>query len=205
MQELNQNRAPKVVIFFEGFNDVWAHCNAAVTQSLNGHIEERRIQAALDRTAKENYLYNNIIAPIMVLWSEAIGGAEEAVTPSCSGDLKRADAVAEMTVRNLEMAATLVEANGGRFHAFLQPNAYIGRPRIDYLELTKPQNLLMRTEFEAVYPRIRAKMAERSHPWFFDISRVLDNVRYLLIDHAHVTEAGNRLLAEAIKSRLAPN
>ena len=47
MKLMNQNKAPKVAVFFQGFNDIWVHCNDIVTPSLNGHLEEANIQASL--------------------------------------------------------------------------------------------------------------------------------------------------------------
>lgn len=203
IQELNRNKAPKIVIFLEGFNDVWVHCNGAVTRSLMSHMQEKRIQSALDRTAKESYLYNNIIAPILVLWPQFVIRAEEAVIPLCTGNPARAEAVAETIVRTFELAESLARSNGGKFYAFLQPNAYIGRPRVDHLPLNREHEPLLRGQFEAIYRIVRAKMKQRAASWFFDLSDAFDTGDYLLIDDAHVTQAGNRLLAEAIKARIA--
>ncbi|MBB3066895.1 SGNH/GDSL hydrolase family protein [Limibacillus halophilus] len=202
MTLINEQRAPEVVVFYEGFNDVWVHCNYAVTEHLNGHLEERRIQAALDRTGKEDYLYNTILVPILAFVTRISGGGDDSHLSGCSEDPQRADAVAEMFVRTLEMAEVLVRANGGRFHAFLQPSAYFANPRSDYLDLGDADQIAQRAQFAAVYPLILEKMAARAHPWFSDLSGALDNDQMLLIDHVHVTPLGNSLLAEKISAAL---
>ena len=86
-----------------------------MTERLNAHMEERRIQSALNRTGKENYLYNTIAAPLLAFVTRLTGGADDTHQAACSNDPGRAEAVAEMVVRNLEMAETVVTANGGRF------------------------------------------------------------------------------------------
>ena len=65
MTLVNTGTAPEVVVFYEGFNDVWVHCDGAVTDRLNSHMETRRMQSALDRTAEENYLYNTLVVPVV--------------------------------------------------------------------------------------------------------------------------------------------
>ena len=70
--------------------------------------------------------------------------------------------------------------------------------RIDHLEL----NDIQRLQFEAVYPLIQEKMKTRGLGWIFDISNAIDGNRYLLVDHAHVTDEGNHMIAEAIKLKI---
>jgi lysophospholipase L1-like esterase len=202
MKLINQNKPPSTAIFFEGFNDIWVHCNEIVSPSLNGHLEERHIQSALNRAEKKNYLFNNIIAPIMSLTLEVIGGQENAQSASCSKNRARAEAVAELIVRNMEMGHALVSSYGGKFYVFLQPNAYVGHPRIDHLELETPDRLIQRAQFDAVYPLVREKIRNKEINWFFDISDAIDGNTYLLVDHAHVTDEGNRIIAEAIKQKI---
>jgi hypothetical protein len=202
MKLMNQNKAPQVAVFFQGFNDIWVHCNEFVAPSLNGHLEEKNIQAALNRSAKRYYLYNNIVVPMMSLSLEMIGGSKDSQSASCSNNPARAEAVAELIVRNMEMGRSLVTSYGGKFYAFLQPHAYVGKPRIDQLDLDKPDRLIQRRQFEAVYPIVQAKLKSRGSGWFFDISNVIDGTQYLLVDHAHVTDEGNRIIAGAIKRKI---
>lgn len=202
MKLMNQNKAPQAAVFLLGFNDIWVHCNEFVTPSLNGHLEEKNIQAALNRSAKRNYLYNNIAVPIMSLLLELTGGSKDSQSASCSNNPARAEAVAELIVRNMEMGRALVTSYGGKFYAFLQPNVFVGKPRIDHLSLDTPDRLIQRRQFEAVYPIVQAKMKTRGASWFFDVSNAIDGPQYLLVDHAHVTDEGNRIIAEAIKQKI---
>jgi len=200
---INQNEAPHTVLFLTGFNEVWVHCNLAVTTRINGHMQERRIQAALDRTAKRRHLFNNFVAPLQVLIGGLVRRDRDLHIAGCSNDPGRAARVAEMIVRNLEIAEQIVRANGGRFHAFLQPTAYVGHPRVDYLDLTGPKHEGQRPEFAAVYPLIQSEITARQQPWLHDLSNALDGDEYLLVDHVHVTRRGNTILALRIRDELA--
>ena len=202
MTLINTGRAPEIVVFYGGFNDVWVHCDRAVTDRLNSHMETRRIQSALDRTAEENYVYNSLVAPIVAFVARVTAADEMAHQAACSIDPAHAEAVAEMYVGTLEMAHAVVSSNDGRFHAFLQPNAFVGRPRTDHLDLVGQRHAGQRAQFEAVYPLIREKMRARGYPWLTDLSRALDGEAHLLIDHTHVTARGNELLAERIRHSL---
>ena len=139
---------------------------------------------------------------MMSLSLEMIGGSKNSQSASCSNNPARAEAVAELIVRNMEMGRSLVKSYGGTFYAFLQPHAYAGKPRTDQLDLDKPDRLIQRRQFEAVYPIVQAKLKSRGPGWFFDISSVIDGTQYLLVDHAHVTGEGNRIIAEAIKQKI---
>jgi len=203
MMLINRGSPPRVVVFFEGFNDVWVHCNKAVTTRLNGHMEEARIQSALDRTGDENYLLNNIAMPIVSFLSGAGQDGGKTIVPACSNDPERAAQVAGMIVRNLEMAHSLVESYGGEFYGFLQPNAYVGQPRLEHLNLGGSYHPIQRQQFEAVYPLVRKEMETRGREWFFDLSDALDTGAPLYIDHVHVVPEGNRIMAERVKAAMA--
>lgn len=199
---INTGRAPEVVVFYEGFNDIWVHCDRAVTHRLNSHMQTRRFQSALDRTAEENYLYNTLIAPVVAFMVRVTNRDEAPHRPACSDDPAHARAVAEMFLRTLETAQAAVAASGGRFHAFLQPNAFVGSPRTDHLDLDGQRHESQRAQFEAVYPLIRERMRARGHDWLTDLSDALDGDAYLLIDHTHVTARGNALIAGRIREAL---
>jgi hypothetical protein len=200
--QINTNRAPRNVVFYGGLDDVVIHCNLALTKRLNSHGTESRIQSALDRTANRNYLYNNLVAPIISITSNVLTNAKDARVPGCSDNPKRAEDVAELTVKNFEMMNTLAKANGGRFHAFLQPSAYFGKARIDYLGLNDQGFQFEKAQLKAVLPLVISKLNQRGVKWFTDLRDVFDSNEYLLLDHAHASSEGIALLALRIKTVL---
>ena len=192
-------RVPKVVVFYNGYNETWAHCNYTITRSLNGHIRESRLADAL-ATAEEDKsaLYESFVEPVVRFIIELLGRPKKEDEFACSNDPERADAVAEMIVANWAIAELLVSRNGGRFYAFLQPNAYVGKPRIDYLGLSSDR-LERGAEFQAVYPLVRKKLSERGASWAKDLSGAFDSNEPIFIDDAHVAPQGNRIIAEQMR------
>ena len=117
-------------------------------------------------------------------------------------DLGRADAVAAMMVETWDMARLLVEARGGQFYLFLQPNAYVGKPNISYLKLDGRRAGRDR-QFNAVYPLVRRKLEERQAKWAHDVSGAFDGDQKFYIDDAHVAQRGNRIVAELMRNVIA--
>jgi hypothetical protein len=202
MTLMNRDVAPKTVVFYEGFNDVWVHCNRAVTERLNSHAEERRLQAAIDRSDDENLAWNTLVAPMIAMIGRLFGVDDRKSLPSCSSDPVRAEAVAEMMMRNWEMAERLVTGDGGTFRLVLQPTAFTGRPRVDHLDLSDARDLALGVELNTIYPIVRKKLAERAAAWSTDLTDALDGDGMLLIDHVHLATPGNRLIAQKIKAAL---
>ncbi|MGA0530404.1 hypothetical protein [Hansschlegelia sp. KR7-227] len=202
MTLMNRDVAPKTVVFYEGFNDVWVHCNRAVTDRLNSHTEERRLQAAIDRSDDENFAWNNLVAPMITMIGRLIDVDDRKSLPGCSADPVRAEAVAEMMMRNWEMAERLVTGYGGTFRLVLQPTAFTGKPRVDHLDLSDPRDRALGVELNTIYPIVRKKLAERAAAWSTDLTDALDGDGMLLIDHVHLATPGNRLIAQKIKAAL---
>ena len=201
--QINTHHEPKNAIFYGGFNDIFVHCDLALTRRLNSHGAEERIQSALDRTASKNYLYNNILAPIASITLGVVAGDPKSID-GCSNDPKRAEDVAEMMVKNYEMMHSLVQGYGGRFHLFIQPSAYFSYPRLDYLHLDSGDFEFNKRQINAVLPLVVQKLNERGSEWFTDLRSAFDGNEPFLIDHAHPSLAGNTLLAKLIKDKLDP-
>jgi hypothetical protein len=199
---MNENKAPKTVIFYSGVNDVQILCNKGFTSSVNGHHEEQHLQEMVSerqkrKTTSQIYLY--LVKPII----EAFGPGGDVVEGQgeyvCARDKAKAEAVAETLVRGWEIAHQLVASYDGRFFAFLQPVAFIGHPRLDHLKLKRDAA----ADFLAVYPLIRARLAARGDDWATDISDTFDRDEYIYVDSVHVSRNGNALVAARIRDRIA--
>lgn len=199
----NQNRGPRVVVFYNGHNDVAVSCNLAVAQSLNGHGQEVRLRDQLDEARRRRALYGLLVAPVV----QQVRQARRALVSrdrsgSCDRDPLRADAVAETMIRNWEIARTIVTAYGGQFHAFLQPSAYEGRPRVDHLRGYSSHDWFG-AQIRTVYTAVRKKLDRRRADWTTDLTGVYDGDEYIYLDAVHVSANGNRRVAERIRDRLA--
>ncbi len=197
---IDTRKLPDVVVFYDGFNHIWTHCNYAVTRLLNGHMVERKLRRALTERPQGGFVYADVVAPPVAFVRRLIGEKRfirnEFV---CHDDPVRAEQVAEALVRIWEMADTLVSHYGGRFFAFLQPVAYVGHPKLDHLELPR---VVGGEQFRSVYPLIRSKAQERGFEWFSEITDAFDRDEYIYIDDSHVTPNGNEIVARRMLERI---
>jgi hypothetical protein len=196
---MNEGKAPKTVVFYDGVNDVQILCNQGFTHTVNGHHEEQHLREMVaDRQSrKSSRVYYYLIDPIV----EAFGFGDHPAGREyiCALDKAKAQAVAETLVRNWEIAHQLVTAYGGRFFAFLQPVAFVGHPKIDYLKLRRDSE----ADFLAVYPLIKKRLAERGDDWATDVSDLFDRDEAIFVDDAHVSANGNALVAARMRDRIA--
>ena len=200
---INTGQTPDIAVFYSGYNDVWTHCNYAVTESLNGHMEERKIRSTLDERRDDAITYRQFLLPAVKAVRRLAGEGGAKAGYACANDPQRAEAVAEMMVATWEMARQLMLARGRELHVFLQPCAYLGRPNIAYLDVGG-RRAGRREQFEAVYPLIKRKLAERGLDWVVDLTGAFDGDRALYIDDAHVAVPGNMIIAREIYARIAP-
>lgn len=198
---INQGKAPDVVVFYDGFNDLWTHCNYAITRSLNGHQEEPRLRKLVRNDSDSSAIYRNLVQPFMSFFQKLVKRRIQPDKLACSNDPRRAQAVADMMIANWSMAQKLVTGYGGKFYAFLQPQLYSGKPRKDYVALKKKQ-IGRGSELAAVYPLLQAKIAEQQGGWMFDLSAAFDGNVPIYLDDAHVAPVGNRIIAEKIRDTL---
>lgn len=197
--QVAEGSQPDEVVFYNGFNHVWVHCNDAVTTSPNGHMEERRFRREVAERPPGGRFFRDVVAPPLGLIVRLIGRKRFVRNEyACSGDPERAERVAEALVRIWEMGYAVTRSTGGRFHAVLQPVASIGHARLDHLELDEE----LGDQLRVVYPIIQRKLAERKAPWIHDLTDVFDGDEILYIDDVHVSRPGNEIVADRLVSLL---
>jgi len=196
---INQKKAPDIVVFYDGFNDLWIHCNYAITTSLNSHQEEPTLRKLVSNASTQSALYANLVQPFVNFFQSLAKKRVQADKLACSTDPKRAQAVADMMLANWTMARQLVTGYGGKFYGFLQPQLYSGSPRSDYVVLKKKQRG-RGTEFKAVYPLLQRQISQIKGQWAYDFSGAFDGNQPIYVDDVHVAPAGNRIIAEKIRN-----
>lgn len=203
---LNQGEAPRLVVFYEGYNDVWVLCNRAVTQRLDAHHEEPRMRELLAKRPTGSRLYATLIQPIVDAVKGLVGPERIPDDFACSRDPALAGAVAETLVRNWEMARRLVAGYGGELFAFLQPCVFVGSPRTDHManlqQIARAVDSHFDDQIRAVYPLIQAKLAARASGWGSDLTHAFDGTEPIYVDTAHVTRNGNAIIAKLIQARI---
>ncbi len=194
---------PDVVIFYDGVNDAAFLCPKEI-KKLPAHrlVPMYREKLYVGKTAfvKEvtgKIFIDNILGTIrQVTYKPAPNN-----TPyDCVSNPEKAEQIAEMMIKNWEMAQEIVTSRGGRFIAVLQPAAFIGQPRTDYLELD-PE---LGKNFQAIYALVQKKIAERNHQWIVDLTDKFDGDNYIYIDFCHVSPNGNEIIAKEM-TRIVKN
>jgi hypothetical protein len=186
-----------VVIFYDGVNDAAFLCPKVI-----GELPAHRLVPMY----REN-LYVSTLATVKALAAKVfIDNIMDVIqrltyrpTPEnspydCASDPAKAEAIAEMMMKNWEMAQEIVTSRGGKFLAVLQPAAFVGRPRTDHLDLDEE----LGKNFRKVYSLLKEKIAERNHPWIVDLSDKFNSDAYIFIDFCHVSPNGNQIIAKEI-------
>jgi len=195
---MNEGKAPDIVIFYDGPNEVLVHCDLGFGSAINVHHETGKLERLVRDSQSRSYLYRNFFVPAFDTFRRVTGYTQHPSQWVCDRDVARAAAVADHLVRNWEIARTLVESYGGSFIAILQPVTGVGKPKIDHLELDPT----IAANYAAAYTQIRSLLRDREASQIWDMSDIFDVDRRLYIDHAHVAGEGNALVAARIANIL---
>lgn len=191
----SRNDSSDIVVFYDGVNDAAFLCPTEITQ-LPAHrlvpLFRQKLYVSKSAFVKE-MLYKAFLENTLKLTAR-FSKAPKASPYNCISDPNKAEEIAEIMMRNWEIAHDVVTRQGGRFIAILQPAAFISNPRTDHLTLD-PE---LGKNFAAVYQRIQAKIAERQHDWIYDLSNRFDGNEYIFIDFCHVSANGNQIIANEI-------
>jgi hypothetical protein len=192
---------PDVVVFYDGVNDAAFLCPKDITQ-LPAHrlVPMYREKLYVGRTALAKdvvakVFYENILK---VIHKFTYKPDADHSPYDCISNPEKAEQIAEMMMVNWEMAHEIVTARNGQFKAFLQPAAFIGKPRTDHLKLDDE----LGKNFQAIYTHLRQKIRERNHPWIVDLTEKFDGDQYIYIDFCHVSPNGNEIIANEISGAL---
>ena len=193
-----------IVIFYDGVNDAAFLCPKEISQ-LPAHrlvpMYRQKLLEGKSAAIKEiaaTVFYGNILKLAV---SSTSKDTPENSPYDCVSNPSKAEQIAEIMMKNWEMANEIVTSRGGRFIAILQPAAYIGKPRTDHLHLDED----LGKNFQAVYTQIRKKIAERNHSWIYDLSDRFDGNEYIFIDFCHVSPNGNEIIARNIAALVSNN
>lgn len=203
---VNQGEPLGTVVFYDGINDVLVGCSTAI--SVNGHIQEPRMRAAIDAGGVDRVWLRDILfgaslpflRRVIDKLAFEVGDAPvfdtgpQGAPSRCRGNPAESERVADTLIANWRLAAHMTEEAGGRFLAVLQPVAHVGRPSIGHLALDPG----MGADYAAVYPILRRKIAAITDFAAADLSATYDGTTAHYMDWAHVNAAGNARMATAI-------
>jgi lysophospholipase L1-like esterase len=186
-----------IVIFYDGVNDAAFLCPKVITD-LPAHrlvpMYREKLYTSTMKTVKE-LLAKVFVEDILIAIQRATFRPTPQNSPyDCTTNPEKAEAIAEIMMKNWEMAHEIVTARNGKFLAILQPAAFIGKPKTNYLKLDED----LGKNFQEIYARLKQKIVERQHPWIVDLSDKFDGDQYLYIDFCHVSPDGNQIMANEI-------
>jgi hypothetical protein len=195
----SKNVKPDVVVFYDGVNDAAFLCPSDI-EELPAHRlvplfrsklyvkKSAFVKEVLNKTFTENIL--------KVMYRISSKPEDSKALYDCLGESGKAEDIADILMKNWELAHEMVTARGGQFIAVLQPAAYIGNPKTDHLKLDQE----LGKNFAEVYKHIKQKISERKHDWIFDLSNKFDGKDYIYIDFCHVSPNGNEIMAKEIST-----
>jgi len=192
---LNAEETIDVAVFYDGVNDVVAGCRS--TASLNTHEQEPVLRQKLSKKSGAS-IFLTLIEPTTTFLKKVTKVLYDTQDYLCDRYPENAEAVSDVIIRNWHHAHTIAENNGVEFFAVLQPVSYIGSPRLDHLKLDRR----LGDQYRAVYPILKKKIKMLSRDWIFDFTDSFDGPDYTYIDFFHVSEKGNRLIANRMLEML---
>jgi hypothetical protein len=194
---------PDVVIFYDGVNDAAFLCPKEITE-LPAHrlVPMYREKLYAGKSGLMREVVDKVFLENILKITRKVSSSKSNSSPyDCVSNPEKADQIANIMIRNWEIAHDLVTQRNGKFLAVLQPAAYIGKPRTDHLELDAD----LGENFQAIYSRLKEKIKSKNYPWVIDLTDKFDGDEYIYIDFCHVSPNGNEIIASEITKTLRPS
>lgn len=190
---------PDIVIFYDGVNDAAFLCPKEI-KKLPAHrlvpMYREKLYAGKSALAKDIAGKIFIDNTLKVIRKFTYEPSPDNTPYDCVSNPEKAEQIAEMMMKNWEMAHEIVTKRNGKFFAVLQPAAFIGNPKTDHLTLDEE----LGKNFKEIYQRLKTKIATRNHSWIIDLSDRFDGNEYIYIDFCHVSPNGNEIIAREIST-----
>lgn len=189
INNINENKPMDAIVFYDGFNDIRILCE---TNSLtNTHEQEEKYRFYLNERDSAN-LWLGLVEPTISFLRRVQFTLNDRSIYDCSSNQQKAEKVADVLLQNWTLAHSVSQSKGIPFYAILQPVAYIGLARTDYMELP----FELGKQFKTVYPILREKIKERRVPWIRDYSGIFDQTtEAYYFDYCHLNAKGNLKIA----------
>lgn len=199
MQENLTGSRPELVVFYDGYNDVAVQCRT--DRSIYSSQYEDVLSQLVTMADQDTPRITMVVAPLQKTLLQLFSDGSRPFGYDCHSNSEKAELVAKGLIQDWKIAKSIVEANGGRFLAVLQPSAFVGTPNTGYLKaVTEARD--QHAQHQAVYPIIRRELS-RSAIEFLDLSAIFDGSERVYVDQAHLAPKGNKKVADAIAAHLA--
>ena len=218
--ELKGGLSPRIVITFDGVNDVYEGIYSNNPNGVMFSGQSKRTQKSSDETMQE---VSSVIpmgmkelVPLHIYHALKIRALREnqRVIPSHMLDAQAVSASAQKTreqwMENILAMQKLAKQHGFSFYAFLQPNAFLVRadnnPDVELaIDLANHRTPKLLEAFTIGYPLLRDGVKELNRRGIkaYDLSELFQNKdENIFIDFCHVNSKGNQLIAEVLAKTL---
>jgi len=202
---IQRGNVPDIVLFYDGINDVVSsHYNgeAGITKNEQARREEFHLSWRPQQLA---WFWGKRVLP-RYFWGfrRLVTGLQRRVRPQAAPlPMPIDDEVTRQTVRVYQANIAIVESLGRSYGFdplfYWQPTIFSKRHRSPHEQLWAERFSFMEPTYDATYRRIRGSEILNSHPRFYNISALLDDLEEPYYwDHGHVSETGNQRIAVAM-------
>lgn len=198
MKSYLQGGKPGHVVFYDGANEVVIKCRAELGFYSTSH------EATIRDRMHSTQLSMQLLSPTLELLSRGLrtigAAARSDMGYDCHDNEAKRRAIAAALVMDWSLARDLVEKNGGKFLAVLQPVSFTGSPQLEHLPEVRASAPL-KAQYDAVYPELKRQL-EAAGIAYADLTTMFDGKEHLYIDFAHVSPRGNDIAAARISALL---
>lgn len=198
MKSYLQGGKPGHVVFYDGANEVVIKCRAELGFYSTSH------ELTIRERMRSTQLSAQLLSPTLELLGRGLrsmgAAARSDMGYDCHANEAKRRAIAAALVMDWSLARDLVQKNGGKFIAVLQPVSFTGSPQLGHLPEVRASAPL-RAQYDAVYPELRRQL-DAAGIAYADLTGMFDGDDYLYIDFAHVSPQGNDIAASRIAALL---
>jgi len=198
---LEKDAGRKVVIFYDGVNDVVQMCWRENSGISTYHEKENQEKIA---GAYNFWIFNfRPVKDYIDDLREDLGKLSAPKTAfNCAESADRAREVARTLIETWSQARFLAEAHGDAFVAVLQPVAYVGSPNLSHLPDVTKDRLMHAPEYRAVYSEIRSMVRDYPGLHFLDLTDAYDGDEYYYVDYCHVSPNAHEVLVKKLSAAI---
>jgi hypothetical protein len=198
------------IVFYDGVNEIITGCRSDVSGLSTSQQNWIRELLKFSSEDEKKYSFVRTFGQLLDLFKAILKRAKiddgksntlfEAY--SCKSDPDIAMNVASNLVRTWKSVSEIAESRGAKFTAVLQPVAFIGSPKIGYLNINSPSDNQIAAQYQSVYPLIR-DLANSFDFDFIDLSKAYDDCDNCYIDFCHVGPQAHDRLTKSLIEKLA--
>lgn len=208
IRQLQCGNVPDVVVFYDGFNDVWAgyqYSEAGLPLNEGNRRREFNLLNAKDTNFPVAVLFHHALPAINRLLKTGLFGRRRLPQfKERSHLIDSSERVVEAYANNLRVVEALGKEYGFKAIFYWQPTIYDKKWLTDYEKQEKEILKQWESYFEATNGIIHEAVALSGNARFHDISGIFAEIKDpLFIDVVHVVNRGNRIVAERMLEDVA--